>query len=195
MRIALVIPPKAAYDGPNDVTMVLVGPGLPLPTQAVPEGLPPGDGAIFAEINPDQGPFPLRNFLGNWYGPNFDINLPATGRFQIRVYSPSDWRGEYILTSAGNDPNAGTLEDTKLPTPGDINQDGKVDTSDAVQGLIIALGVEPVENTFALMSGDVAPPGDPDRFLVPGDGVIDLSDVTRILRRAVGLDTSPDWPD
>jgi hypothetical protein len=157
--------------------------------------LPPGDGAIFAAINPDEGPFPHRNFLGNWYGPRFDLDLPASGRFEIRIFSPSDWRGEYILTSTGNDPNAGTLEDTQLPTPGDINQDGKVDMSDAVQGLIIALDVEPVENTFALMSGDVAPPSDPDRFLVPGDGVIDLSDVTRILRRAVGLDTSPDWPD
>jgi hypothetical protein len=197
IRAALVIPPKISYDSPdNDVTMVLVGPGLPDPGVPVPDGLSSGDGGIFASIHAEEGPFPSRNYLGWWYGPRIDETLPATGRYELRIYSPSDWHGEYILMTTGNDPNSPTnnLSDTKWPTPGDINQDGSVNLQDAIMGMVIALGIQTPDSSFALSSGDVAPPANIDLLLMPGDGQIDLADVTRILRRVQGLDQSEDWP-
>ena len=197
IKAAIVIPPKAAYQGPNDVTMLLTGPGLPPIGLAPFDPLPMGAGGIAQTIDPTQGPFPKRNYLGWWYGGLIDVHPPTTGEYEIRVYSPSNWQGEYILTTTGNDPNSASnnLADTKLPTPGDLNQDGVLDMSDVNRALIIALGVEPPNDSFELSAGDVAPPGDVDQLLIPGDGVIDLSDVTRILRRVMGLDTSEDWPD
>src|SRR5687767_8524897 len=49
IKASVVIPPKAAYESPNDVTMVLVGPGLPVPDKPVPLGLKENTGAVFAQ--------------------------------------------------------------------------------------------------------------------------------------------------
>jgi hypothetical protein len=197
IKAALVIPAKAVYQGPNDVTMVLVGPGLDAPSIAVPGGLTQGEGAKFAATDPQEGPFPLRNFLGNWYGPKLDETVAVSGNFEIRVFSPTNWRGEYILTTTGDDPDSASsnLQDTPLPVPGDLDGSGKVTVEDAVSAIQVALGASRIPNTFTLTAGDVAPPGDPDRFLLPGDGVIDIGDAVRILRRVAGLDNSLDWPD
>ena len=196
IKAAVVIPPKAVYEGPSDVTMVLVGPGLPDPSRPVPLGLFEGNGAVFAAARPDEGPFPRRNFLGNWHGPRLDEVLPAAGRYEIRVFSPSDWRGEYFLVTTGDpDRPSADLTQTPLPTPGDLNDDGRVTVEDAVSGLIIAVGSATIEDTYDLYAGDIAPRGDYERLLIPGDGEINLGDVVRMLRRAVGLDTTPEWPD
>jgi hypothetical protein len=199
IRAAIVIPAKAAYEGPNDVTMVLVGPGLDSPPAngSVPGGLSPMSGATFATIDAGEGPFPGRNFLGNWYGPKLDETITTAGSYEIRVFSPSDWHGEYILTTTGDDPDSasGNLEDTQLPVPGDADGDGNVTIEDAIAALQVALGASIIPNTFTLTAADVAPPGTPDRFLLPGDGIINLADTVRILRRVAGLDNSPDWPD
>jgi hypothetical protein len=177
--------------------MVLVGPGLPAPGRDVPHGLKDGYGAIFATKDPSGGPYPKRNYLGWWHGDLIDMDVPQAGRYEVRVFSPSDWRGEYYVVTTGNDPNSpsGNLDDTKLPAPGDVSEDQQVTELDAFQALYLAMGQEVLQNTFILSAADVAPPGDPDNFIVAGDGVIDLGDVVRIFRRALGLDTSPDWPD
>lgn len=197
IRAAIVIPPKAAYEGPNDVTLVLVGPGLDVPSVPPPGGLPQGTGASYASIDASDGPFPTRNFLGNWHGPKLDVLLAVSGHYEIRVFSPSNWRGEYIMTTTGDDPDSGSnnLQDTRLPVPGDLDGNGDVTVGDALAALQVALSASRIPNTFTLTAGDVAPPGDPDRFLLPGNGIIDIGDAVRILRRVVGLDNSPDWPD
>ena len=203
LKAQIIIPTKAAYDAPNDVTIALVGPGLPAPGRPVPGGLTPGQGAVFAEIRTEDGPFPQHRFESWWFGPRLDVILPddaPTGTYEYRVFSPSGWAGEYLLTTTGSDPTSGGLEDTPMPTPGDIDQDGQVTVDDGIQALTLALLLTPISSSFALRAGDVAPPGDPMREFprlryLPGDGVIDLADATRIMRYALGLDNSPDWPD
>ena len=194
---SVVIPPKAAYEGPNDVTMVLVGHGLPAPSRPVPLGLVEGMGAVFVGPRPPEGDFPKRNFLGWWHGERLDVELPREGRYEVRAFSPSDWKGEYYLVTTGMDPTrpSGALENTPLPTPGDLNHDEKVDLADALQALVIAMGEARPQDSFILAAGDVAPPGDPERFIAAGDGEIDLGDVVRLYRRALGLTNSPLWPD
>ena len=76
-----------------------------------------------------------------------------------------------------------------------MDQDGTLTIQDAFQILMMALEIQGLPDTFQLAAGDVAPPGDPDNFIIPGDGVLDLADATRVFRRAAGLDQTPDWPD
>ncbi|MBW3622732.1 MAG: dockerin type I repeat-containing protein [Armatimonadetes bacterium] len=202
VKTQVIVPTKAAYDGANDFTMVLVGPGLPDPGRPVPGGLATGQGAIFAQVRPEDGPFPQWRYQAWWFGPRLDVTLGGSGErtYEVRVYSPSSAVGEYLLTTTGTDPLSGDLEDTPMPLPGDLNLDGEVTVDDAILALTIALQTKTIENSFALRAGDVAPPGDPIpsrpqfRYL-PGDGVIDLADATRMMRRALGLDRSPNWPD
>lgn len=197
IRVVVVIPPKAAYEGDNDVTMALVGPGLPTPDRPVPLGLAAGKGAVFAGVDSALEPYPKRNYLGWWHGVRLDVEIPATGRYEVRAFSPSDWRGEYYLVFTGEDPTrpSSVLENTPLPLPGDITHDEQLTVMDAIQALIITLSVKSLQDPAILAAGDVAPPGDPNRFIAAGNGVIDLGDVVRILRRIAGLDDSIYWPD
>ena len=196
IKAQATVPPKAAYDGPNDFTLVLVGPGLPPPGRSVPQDLPVGGGAVFGDP-PGDVAARRRNYLGWWYGAKIDVTLPAVGRYEIRVWSPSMAMGEYFLTTDGDDPTCGStdLSNTPLPLRGDLNGDGRVTDDDAFRALVIALGVVPVTDSYELFSADVAPTGDFDLKLKPGDGVVDLGDVTRILRRSRGYDAADTWPD
>lgn len=56
---------------------------------------------------------------------------------------------------------------------GDINADGKIDISDVILCLRMAVGLDPVNLTLADMNND---------------GTVDISDVIFVLRKAVGLD-------
>jgi hypothetical protein len=56
---------------------------------------------------------------------------------------------------------------------GDINSDGKVDISDVILCLRMAIGLDPVNLNLADMNGD---------------GEVDITDVILILRKAIGLD-------
>lgn len=74
---------------------------------------------------------------------------------------------------------------------GDLNQDGKLDVSDALLALRIAIGAAEA-SPEALTAGDVAPvPGTAGRPF--GDGSITIADAVRILRRAIGMEAGP-WP-
>jgi len=55
---------------------------------------------------------------------------------------------------------------------GDINSDGKVDISDVILCLRMAIGLDPVNVNFADMNGD---------------GEADITDVILILRQAIEL--------
>jgi outer membrane protein assembly factor BamB len=73
---------------------------------------------------------------------------------------------------------------------GDINQDGKVGISDA--SLALRHVVNLIRLTPAQIAiGDVSPK--PGVGKPVGDGVVDIRDVIRILRRTVGLEPDP-WP-
>ena len=66
---------------------------------------------------------------------------------------------------------------------GDINDDGRVDISDALMALKISVGLIPMDNKY-LANGDVAP-------FIGGksqpDGKINISDALIILKKCVGL--------
>ena len=66
------------------------------------------------------------------------------------------------------------------PGNGDVNGDGKVDLADVLLAQRFALGLA-TPNAQQKAQADVAPAGEPD-------GVIDASDVLRILRKALGID-------
>ncbi len=189
-----VIPFKAVYDAPNDVSLALVGPGLPVPTRPVPGApLDTGWGVVYGSTATDAGSFPQRTSFGAWHGQELKVTLPQAVRYEVRVYSPGAWRGEYMLIAGPLD--ALLDEDTKLPLPGDMDADGAVTGIDAIKALSVALDIEPIENTLSLNAGDVAPPGQPSKGYVHGDGIIDVADATRIFRKAMGLETGSRWPD
>ena len=74
-------------------------------------------------------------------------------------------------------------------SPGDVNGDGKIDVSDAILLLQVAVGLP---TALDLAAGDVAPsPGTNGRLY--GDGRVTVADAVRILRHALNLDQSP-WP-
>jgi hypothetical protein len=107
-------------------------------------------------------------------------------RLEVRQHTLENGSGWYTLFTGFD---AGPT----LPLPlrkGDLNYDGSVDVGDAVIGLRIVVGeISPVPPGL-LAQGDVAPKK-PDG--ASGDGVIDVDDVIRILRRTVGLEPDP-WP-
>jgi outer membrane protein assembly factor BamB len=73
---------------------------------------------------------------------------------------------------------------------GDMNGDKIVDIRDATLALRISIGLlNPTPDQLA--AGDVAPKGVNGK--PSGDGKIGVADVTRILRRAIGLEPDP-WP-
>lgn len=82
-----------------------------------------------------------------------------------------------VRDQAGNQTTV--LRSLRLIIPGDLNGDGRVNLTDALLALRIALGLlQPTSDQ--LQAGDLSP-------LTGGDRRITLSDVTLILRRAVGL--------
>lgn len=104
-----------------------------------------------------------QGILGLWntYG-----LLPGTYTFRLTVRD-----------QAGNQTT--DLRSLRLIIPGDLNGDGRVNLTDALLALRIALGLlQPTSDQ--LQAGDLSP-------LTGGDGRITLSDVTLILRRAVSL--------
>jgi hypothetical protein len=73
--------------------------------------------------------------------------------------------------------------------PGDVNHDGKINVSDAILMLGMTVGTSTAGDASL---GDVAPvPGTGGRAY--GDGKITITDVVRVLRRALGLEPDP-WP-
>lgn len=74
---------------------------------------------------------------------------------------------------------------------GDLNQDGKLDVTDALLAIRIAIGSAEASPEI-LAAGDVAPvPGTAGRQF--GDGRITIADAVRILRRAIGIEAGS-WP-
>ena len=176
----------------------LIGPGLPASTGATPFLVPPGMGAqVFStpkerEISEEQfGYGPLLE------GPQHEVLLPETGRYYVAVYDPEGKSGHYIFSIGTSEdetliPN---VEQYTIPSFGDLNGDGQVGVEDVALILqsVVRKGTLTARQRFA---ADVGPVGNPDSEdpVSPGDGVVDLGDASRILRRAVGLDASQEWP-
>jgi outer membrane protein assembly factor BamB len=74
--------------------------------------------------------------------------------------------------------------------PGDFNNNGKVDVSDATIALRFAVNLR-TPTADDLKIGDVAPKA--TATTPRGDGRIGIQDATRLLRKAVGLEQGP-WP-
>jgi hypothetical protein len=74
--------------------------------------------------------------------------------------------------------------------PGDLNADGSIDVLDVGFSLRFALGLLDPPSPAVFRRADVEPKKADGTY---GDGLITVSDVLRILRRALGLDVGP-WP-
>ena len=77
----------------------------------------------------------------------------------------------------------------KLPLYGDMNEDGSLDVMDVGLALRAALGLR-VFPAEVMRAADVAPRRTEYTF---GDGRVDVSDVLRLLRYILGLESGP-WP-
>lgn len=78
--------------------------------------------------------------------------------------------------------------DVKFLRAGDLNEDGSINSADALRGLQIALGVGVNTTSDERVAGDVGPLVS---SLPKADGSVDVSDVMLILRRSLGMD--PLW--
>jgi large repetitive protein len=121
---------------------------------------------------------------GKTYAPTIAID----GSFSQTISLPTDKTYAIIVTATDQAGNTATVQrniiKTTTPYPtGDINGDGKVDISDALKALRIAVGLES-GTTDDLLRGDVAPL---QNGVPAPDGVIDIADAVVILRKVVGL--------
>ncbi len=114
------------------------------------------------------------------------VTVPAgsiSATFTITTYPVA---GSTPVTISANYGSIMTATITVIPADGDLNDDNKVDMTDALKSLRIAAGLDPLTQPD-LAHGDVAPLAGGQRH---PDGKIDLSDVVAILRKAAGL---PSW--
>jgi DNA-binding beta-propeller fold protein YncE len=74
---------------------------------------------------------------------------------------------------------------------GDLNADGQTNLADVALALRMIIGDSAVPSTGELLHQADVSPKNADGTV--GDGIVDLRDVTRLLRRVVGLESDP-WP-
>jgi len=177
-------------------SFALIGPGLPAPAGTVPFIVPQGQGAqVFT--TPTNRDFSDEQF---GYGallatPEQVVVLPADGRYYAAVFDPQSKSGHYILSIGQSEDETLIPDITKFTIPkfGDLNEDGQVDDADARILLSSAVG-KVVLTARQRFSADVSPVGDTSNQVSPGDGVVDVADVSRVLRRALNLDAGDSWP-
>jgi subtilisin family serine protease len=113
---------------------------------------------------------PLEGNLGE-----VELSGRPSGIYALRVLA-TDKAGNTAKTQIGIDYQAGT--------PGDVNGDGKINVSDAIQIMRMAVGLQPITD---LSLADVAPlPGTGGRPY--GDGKVTVSDAIRVIRKSLGLE-------
>lgn len=186
------------YVGAQDFSpsLALIGPGLPATANAVPFQVPAGSGATIyttpkaREISEEQ--FGYGALLE---GTQNEIMLPATGRYYVAIYDPENKLGHYILSVGTSEdetliPN---VEQYTIPKFGDLNGDDKVDVADVTM-LLQSIVMKTTLTARQRFSADVGPTGDSANNISPGDGVVDIGDASRLLLRAVGLNSGGQWP-
>jgi hypothetical protein len=177
-------------------SFALIGPGLPAPTGAVPFIVPQADGAQVFTTPTDRG-FSDEQF---GYGalletPEQVVTLPADGQYYAAVFDPQNKSGHYIL-SIGQSEDETLIPDIEkytIPKFGDLNDDGQVNADD-VQVLLDGVVGKVTLTSRQRFAADVSPVGDKGNQVSPGDGVVDVADSSRLLRRAMGLSTEDTWP-
>jgi hypothetical protein len=123
--------------------------------------------------------------LSKFYNPS-DPSQGTPMRLEVRQHTTEPGFGWYTLFT---DFNAGPVASVHAPK-GDVNGDGRVDIGDATLALKEVLGLLGPVTPAMIRAADVAPKRSDGSY---GDGQLLVSDVTRLLRRAVGLDADP-WP-
>ncbi len=125
----------------------------------------------------------------------FPGGRPPTLRRGVRPHGRPTWAhlglatlGALLIGIAG----AARSAAPETPILGDLNGDGRVMVTDALQALRLSLGLEPPTEE-ALTLGDVAPaPGTGPRAGMPlGDGAITVLDALTIIRHSAGLPGGP----
>lgn len=89
------------------VSYALIGPGLPVPAQALPFEVPAGQGAVIVyDDGPDMGvrPAAWKLFGARHYfeGPQFELEASTPGDYRVAVWSESGSAGDYVAV-IGND--------------------------------------------------------------------------------------------
>lgn len=122
-------------------------------------------------------------------GRSYTPALANDGSFSQAIPLPTDKTYAIVVTATDQGGNSATVQRNVIkstsPYPtGDIDGNGRVDISDALLALRVAVGLENASPAY-LLSADVAP-------LVNGvpapDGVIDIADALVILKKVVGLE-------
>lgn len=118
----------------------------------------------------------ITTVAGNGRGGFSGDGGPATSaQLNTPVGLALDASGHLLITDGGNDRVRRVFIGAPQPTPGDLDGNQAINIRDATLSLIIAVGLQtPTGNQRAAAD-------------VNFDGVVDLKDVTIILRRAVGL--------
>jgi len=81
-------------------SIVLVGPGLPAPQEALPVPLPPGDGAVLIQPQPGEQPQSFYEPITQtnyWEWQEYRAPAPADGTYYLLVFDPQNQVGKYVL--------------------------------------------------------------------------------------------------